>query len=203
MKKKKNIFENKLKELDKLKIETKKEVLAKEQKEKDERKKLEEYGEAETRKYLKGFDKERSDLKKFIKEVNKKFYKKYEINVINPTDRHSDTVFCKDTGGYNYTYGNQAPGDLKTRWEVNIFSIGVLDKPFNNRDQSTTGVSLNYKNSTDSFWPSRFIVAVGDQMFKPGHYTHKDFSLKEHGSKARKLAIEDFMDKLTDLIKLL
>ena len=66
MKKKKNIFENKLKELDKLKIETKKEVLAKEQKEKDERKKLEEYGEAETKKYLKGFDKERSDLKKFI-----------------------------------------------------------------------------------------------------------------------------------------
>ena len=201
MKKKKNIFENKLKELDKLKIESKKEVLAKEQKVKDEKKKLEEYGEAETKKYLKGFDKERSDLKKFIKEVNKKFYKKYEINVINPTSRFSDTVFCKDTGGYNSTYGNQAPGDFKTRWEVNIFSIDVLDKPFNNRDQSTTNVSLIYKNSTDSFWPSRFKVEVGDQMFKPGHYTHKDFSLKEHGSKARKLAIEDFMNKLTDLIK--
>ena len=78
MKKKKNIFENKLQELNKLKVESKKEVLAKEQKEKDEEKKLEEYSAAETRKYLKGFDKERSDLKKFIKEVNKKFYKKYK-----------------------------------------------------------------------------------------------------------------------------
>ena len=203
MKKKKNIFENKLHELNKLKVESKKEVLAKEQKEKDEEKKLEEYSAAETRKYLKGFDKERSDLKKFIKEVNKKFYKKYEINVINPTSRFSDTVFCKDTGGYNSTWGNQAPGDLKTRWEVNIFSIGVLDKPFNNRDQSTTDVSLNYKNSTDSFWPSRFKVEVGDQMFSPANYINKDFFLKDHGSKARKLAIEEFMNRLTDRIKLL
>jgi hypothetical protein len=79
----------------------------------------------------------------------------------------------------------------------------VLDKPFNNRDQSTTDVSLNYKNSTDSFWPSRFKVEVGDQMFSPANYINKDFFLKDHGSKARKLAIEDFMNKLTDRIKLL
>ena len=203
MKKKQNIFENKLQELNKLKVESKKEVFAKEQKEKNEEKKLEEYSASETRKYLKGFDKERSDLKKFIKEVNKKFYKKYEINVINPPGLNRDGLFCKDTGGYNSTWGNQAPGDLKTRWEVNIFSIDVLDKPFNNRDQSTTNVSLNYKNSTDSFWPSRFKVEVGDHMFSPANYSNKDFSLKEHGSKARKLAIEEFMNRLTDRIKLL
>ena len=46
MKKKKNIFENKLQELNKLKIESKKEVLAKEQKAKDEKKEFEEYCQA-------------------------------------------------------------------------------------------------------------------------------------------------------------
>lgn len=192
MKKKKNIFENKLQELNKLKVESKNEVLAKEQKEKDEKKEFEEYCEAETRKYLKEFDKERSNLKKFIKEVNKKFYKKYEINVIN-----------KDTGGYNATFFVNSRIQFKEMFEANIFSIDVLDKPFNNKNQTTTNISLGYKDSTHFQWPSRFIVKVGDQMFSPGKYIIKDFFLKDHGSKARKLAIEDFMNKLTDRIKLL
>ena len=192
MKKKNNIFTNKLKELDKLKIESKKEVLAKEQKAKDEKKEFEEYCEAETRKYLKEFDKERSNLKKFIKEVNKKFYKKYEINVIN-----------KDTGGYNATFFVNSRIQFKEMFEANIFSIDVLDKPFNNKNQTTTNISLSYKDSTHFQWPSRFKVEVGDQMFSPGKYIIKDFFLKDHGSKARKLAIEEFMNRLTDRIKLL
>ena len=190
MKKKKNIFENKLQELNKLKVESKNEVLAKEQKEKDEKKEFEEYCEAETRKYLKKFDKERSDLKKFIKEVNKKFYKKYEINVIN-----------KDTGGYNATFFVNSRIQFKEMFEANIFSIHILDKPFNNKDQTTTNISLSYKDSTHFQWSSRFKVEVGDQMFSSGKNINKDFFLKDHGSKARKLAIEYFMNKLTDLIK--
>jgi hypothetical protein len=203
MKKKKNIFENKLQELNKLKVESKKEVLAKEQKEKDEKKEFEEYCEAETRKYLKEFDKERSNLKKFIKEVNKKFYKKYEINVVNPPGLNRDGLFCKDTGGYNATFFVNSRIQFKKMFEANIFSIHVLDKPFNNKDQTTTDIRLSYKDSAYSQWPSRFKVEVGDQMFSPGKYIIKDFFLKDHGSKARKLAIEDFMNKLTDRIKLL
>jgi hypothetical protein len=203
MKKKKNIFENKLQELNKLKVESKKEVLAKEQKAKDEKKEFEEYCEAETRKYLKEFDKERSDLKKFIKEVNKKFYKKYEINVINPPGLNRDGLFCKDTGGYNATYFVNSRIQFKKMFEVNIFSICVLDKPFNNKDQTTTDIRLSYKDSIHFQWPSRFKVEVGDQMFSSGKNTNKDFFLKDHGSKARKLAIEEFINRLTDHIKLL
>jgi len=201
MKKKKNIFENKLQELNKLKIESKKEVLAKEQKEKDEKKEFKEYCEAEIRKYLKEFDNERSDLKKFIKEVNKKFYKKYEINVINPPGLNRDGLFCKDTGGYNATFFVNSRIQFKEMFEANIFSIDVLDKPFNNKNQTTTNISLSYKDSTHFQWPSRFKVEVGDQMFSSEKKINKDFFLKDHGSKARKLAIEDFMNKLTDLIK--
>jgi tRNA splicing endonuclease len=40
-------------------------------------------------------------------------------------------------------------------------------------------------------------------MFSPANYINKDFFLKDHGSKARKLAIEEFMNRLTDRIKLL
>lgn len=207
MKKKNNIFKNKLQELNKLKIESKKEVLAKEQKEKDERKKLEEYCEFETKKYLKAFDKERSNLKKFIKEINKKFYKKYEKNVINPPGLNRDGLFCKDTGGFNATYWPLTPRDFKSRFEVNIFSIDVLDKPINNKEQTTTDIKLSYKNSNDTYWPSRFKVEIGNEWnkkYSPGlEYTRKDFTIKDHGSKARKLAIEAFINRLTDLIKLL
>ena len=201
MKKKKNIFENKLQELNKLKVESKKEVLAKEQKVKDEKKEYEEYCKAETKKYLKGFDKERFDLKKFIKEVNKKFYKKYEINVINPPGINRDGLFCKDTGGYNATFVDTRE-QFKSMFDANIFSIDVLDRPFNNRKQSTTDIKLNYKNSAFPQWPNCFKVEVCDKLFGPAKY-NKNFSLKEYGPKARKLAIEDFMDKLTDQIKLL
>ena len=207
MTKKNNIFTNKLQELNKLKIESKKEVLAKEQKIKDEKKKFDEYCESETSKFLREYDKERSDLKKFIKEVNKKFYKKYEINIINPPGLNRDGLFCKDTGGFNATFPHQAPSNFKSRFEVNIFSIEVLDKPFNNKQQTTTDIKLSYKNSTDSYWPSCFKVEIGNEWnkkFSPGlEYNRKDFTIKDHGSKARKLAIEEFMNRLTDRIKLL
>ena len=52
---------------------------------------------------------------------------------------------------------------------------------------------------------SYFTVEVGGGIGRESNseYIRQDFTIKDHGSKARKLAIEDFMNKLTDRIKLL
>jgi len=173
IKKKNNIFENKLQELNKLKVDSKEEVLAKEQKERDEKKKLEEYCEAETRKYLKGFDKERSDLKKFIKVVNNKFYKKYEMNIINPFYRNTDGSYCKETGGYSSTFFIRSRDQFKRFFEANIFSIDVLGKTFIPKDYKTSKLSLSYKYSTDFERPSHFKVELDPSYYDVGPYLKK------------------------------
>lgn len=173
IKKKNNIFENKLQELNKLKVDSKEEVLAKEQKERDEKKKLEEYCEAETRKYLKGFDKERSDLKKFIKVVNNKFYKKYEMNIINPFSGNTDGLYCKETGGYSSTFFIRSRDQFKRFFEANIFSIDVLGKTFIPKDYKTSKLSLSYKYSTDFERPSHFKVELDPSYYDVGPYLKK------------------------------
>jgi hypothetical protein len=199
MKKKNNIFENKLQELDNLKIESKKEILEKEKKEKDDREKLKKENQLRATKFLNDYNEERSELKKFIKEVNKKFYKKYEMNVINPFSRNTDGLYCKETGGYASLFFSSL--DF---YEINIFVLDVLDD-FKYKKPSSTEISLAFKKTNNPNWPSHFLVEVGrgtDSQSNPD-YTHKEFTIKDNASKARKLAIEEFMNRLTDRIKLL
>jgi len=199
MKKKNNIFDSKLQELGKLTIETKKEILEKEKKEQEKKEKLKKLNEIRAIKFLNDYDEERSDLKKFIKEVNKKFYKKYEMNVINPFSRNTDGLYCKETGGYASIFLSSLD-----HYEINIFVLDVLDD-IKYKKPSSTEISLAFKNTNNPNWPTHFLVEVGhgfDSQSNPD-YIHKEFTIKDSASKARKLAIEEFMNRLTDRIKLL
>jgi hypothetical protein len=199
MKKKNNIFENKLQELGKLTIETKKEILEKEKREQEEKEKLKKLNQIRAVKFLNDYDEERLELKKFIKEVNEKFYKKYEMNIINPFPRNIDGLYCKETGGYASIFFS-----LLDYYEINIFVLNVLDD-IKYKKPSSTEISLAFKNTNSPNWPSHFLVEVGrgtDSQSNPD-YIHKEFTIKDNASKARKLAIEEFMNRLTDRIKLL
>lgn len=196
MKKKNNIFENKLQELDKLTIESKKEVFSKEKKEQEEKDKLKKLNEARAIKFLKDYDKERTELKKFIKEVNKRFYKKYEINVINPYSRNTEGLYCKETGGFASLSFN-----LIDVYEINIFVFDVLNELVKFGKHTTTGISLTYVHTKNPNWPTHFRVEVGTSSFYNPDFIREDFKVEDHGSNTSALAIEDFMNKLTDLIK--
>jgi len=211
MKKQKNIFENKLQELDKLKIESKKEILKKKQIEIKENEKEKKLSENDEKKFLKNYDKERSELKKFVKEVNRRFYKKYERDVINPFG--ASGIYCSITGGFGHmwagNYFSLQPKNKYKEFEITIFNLSVL-KPYD--QNNSTNLSLSYrKTDQPGFW-SRFLVEQG-RIYNPGEHKLEVFEIKdkkylfseykENLPKAKKLAINNFMEKLTNLIKIL
>lgn len=208
MKKKKNIFENKLQELDKLKIESKNEIQDKRQKENQKQKKL---SEVDERKFLKNYDEERLELKKFVKEVNKRFYKKYEKDIINPFGANG--IYCKVTGGFGHIWGGDYfslnPKNKYKEFHITIFNLSVL-KSYDQND--SINLSLEYrKTDQPGFW-SRFLVEQG-HLWNSDEYSREVFEIKdkknlfsaykENLPKAKKLAINSFMEKLSNLIKLL